>query len=141
MTSIIGTEIWGSSSRGVARMPSNPAANAATVTRGVSLECRNGRRAAQRNPWLAAPDENDVTGPEAREDLDHAAGPDPESIASPSAARFRRPSSPNAGEVSFPNQGVRRDQHRVPTSTRNPMVAALPGRNSPLGFCTIAFSV
>ncbi len=41
ITSIIGTEICGSSSRGVAMSPSTPTASDANVTRGVSLLLRN----------------------------------------------------------------------------------------------------
>ncbi len=44
----MGTEICGSSSRGVARMPSTPIASDATITSGVSFECRN--------VWATLPD-------------------------------------------------------------------------------------
>jgi hypothetical protein len=55
MTSIIGTEICGSSSRGVATTASAPTARDASVSSGVSFECRNARATLPEMPMTTSP--------------------------------------------------------------------------------------
>ena len=76
ITSIIGTEICGSSSRGVASMARAPTASDATVTSGVSFERRNACATRPAMPMVsAAPVATSTVSParEAGEHLDHRA--------------------------------------------------------------------
>src|SRR5690349_24326055 len=77
MTSIMGTEICGSSSRGVARIASSPTAREARVMSGVSFERRK-RPAMRPATPMSAPslvrlrDEDPVAGAKTGENLDGA---------------------------------------------------------------------
>ena len=119
MTSIIGTEICGSSSRGVARMPSRPTAREAMARSGVSLECRNLWASRPANPMISpAPNENDVTGHQAREDLDHRTGPE-RGRPDPAQLRHRPRLYSHTRQVSLVHQGTGRNQDRSTDASRH----------------------